>query len=99
MEDLYDVHNEVTDSFFDAVLSLKTREECYRFFEDVCTVKELLAIAQRLEVARLLEKGMTFSVIAEKTGASTATIARVNRCIRYGTGGYRMVMEVLRKND
>ena len=100
MENLYgNIHSEETDSFFDAVLSLKTREECYRFFEDICTIKELLSIAQRLEVARLLDEGMTFSVIAEKTGASTATIARVNKCIRYGAGGYRLVLDTLHKKD
>lgn len=88
-----DIHNEATDAFFDAVLSLRNREECYKFFEDICTINELISIAQRLEVAKLLNDGMTFSVIAEKTGASTATIARVNKCIRYGAGGYGLVLD------
>ncbi|MBE7064751.1 MAG: hypothetical protein E7384_02920 [Ruminococcaceae bacterium] len=84
--------NEETDAFFDAVLSLKTKEDCYRFFEDICTINELFSITQRLEVAKMLKEGKTFSTIAAKTGASTATIARVNKCIRYGTGGYNLVL-------
>ncbi len=85
--------NESIDAFFDAVLSLESREECRKFFEDICTINEIISIAQRLEVAKLLNEGMTFSAIAEKTGASTATIARVNKCIRYGAGGYALVLE------
>lgn len=87
------IRNEETDALFDAILKLKSREDCYRFFEDVCTINELCSIAQRLEVARLLKEGNTFSTIAAKTGASTATIARVNKCIQYGAGGYDLVLE------
>ncbi len=86
------LHNEKTDILFDVILSLKTREECYAFFEDLCTVKELSAMVQRYEVAGLLDQGKTFSVISEETGASTATIARVNKCLQYGEG-YSMALK------
>lgn len=85
------IHTEEVDHLFDAVLTLKNREECYRFFEDVCTIKELLAMAQRYEVALMLKKKMTYLDIADKTGASTATISRVNRSLTYGEDGYEMV--------
>ncbi len=87
------IHTEEVDHLFDAVLTLKDKEECYKFFEDVCTIKELLAMAQRYEVALLLEKKMTYLDIANKTGASTATISRVNRSLNYGEDGYEMVFE------
>ena len=80
------LRNEKTDALFDAILSLETKEECYEFFEDLCTIKELSAMVQRYEVACLLDQGKTFSVISEETGASTATIARVNKCLQYGDG-------------
>jgi len=76
-----------------AVLSLENLEECYRFFEDVCTVSELRSIAQRFEVAKMLREGMTYTSIAEKTGASTATISRVNRSLQFGCDGYKIVFE------
>ncbi len=82
--------------FYDAVLSLQTREECEAFFEDVCTVNELIAISQRLAVARQLREGKTYLDIAESTGASTATISRVNRCLNYGKNGYNIVMDRLK---
>jgi len=84
---------ELTDNLFSAVLSLESIDECYRFFEDVCTIKEIQEIAQRLEVARLLKEGKAYSDVAKSTGASTATISRVNKCISYGSGGYRIVLE------
>ena len=80
------IRNEKTDTLFDVILSLQSRDECYDFFEDLCTVKELSAMVQRYEVAGLLDQGKTFSVISEETGASTATIARVNKCLQYGEG-------------
>ena len=82
---------EETDHLFDAILKLKDRDECYRFFSDVCTIKELMAMSQRFEVALMLNQGMTYLDIAEKTGASTATISRVNRSLNYGEDGYEMV--------
>ena len=81
-----------------AVLALKNEEECSAFFEDIFTIQELHAIAQRLKVAGMLKNGMTCQHIAEETGASTATISRVNRSLNYGNDGYEMVMERIRKN-
>ena len=80
---------------FDAILCLKDREECYTFFEDVCTVNELLSLSQRFEVAKMLRDQKTYLDIAEKTGASTATISRVNRSLNYGNDGYDMVFHRL----
>ena len=79
------------DFIFDAILSLQNREECYAFFEDICTVNELLSLSQRFEVAAMLRQKKTYLEIAEKTGASTATISRVNRSLIYGEGGYDIV--------
>ena len=84
------IHTEAVDALFDAVLSLKNREECYLFFEDVCTVNELLAFSQRFEVAKMLREGKTYLEITEKTKASTATISRVNRSLNFGNDGYDM---------
>lgn len=89
------IKNEAVDSLFDAILCLKTREECYSFFEDLCTVNELLSLSQRFEVAAMLKKHKTYLEIAEKTGASTATISRVNRSLNYGNDGYDMVFNRL----
>lgn len=85
------LRTEAVDYLFDAILSLQNREECYTFFEDVCTVNELLSLSQRFEVARMLRNQRTYLDIAEKTGASTATISRVNRSLNYGNDGYDMV--------
>ncbi|MDQ7820916.1 MAG: YerC/YecD family TrpR-related protein [Armatimonadota bacterium] len=85
----------LVDRFFEAVLSLRTPEECYRFFEDVCTVAEIKAMAQRLEIARLLYQGHTYEDVARRTGASSATISRVRRFLEYGADGYRLVFERL----
>lgn len=87
------LHTEAVDHLFDAILSLQNREECYSFLEDVCTVNELLSLAQRFEVASMLRERKTYMEIAEKTGASTATISRVNRSLNYGNDGYDMVLE------
>ena len=85
--------NPTTDALFDAILSLETREECYNFFEDLCTPAELRSMADRWRVAKLLDQGLSYRVINEKTGVSTATITRVARSLTYGTGGYRMVLQ------
>lgn len=82
-----------TDFLFEAVLTLKNVDECYRFFEDVCTVNELQSLAQRFEVAHMLRAGNTYLEIAEKTGASTATISRVNRSLNFGNDGYDMTFK------
>ncbi len=81
------------DFLFKAVLSLKTMEECYNFFDDLCTVPELKALSQRLEVAKMLSEGRVYSDIVAKTGASTATISRVNRSLNYGSDGYKVIFE------
>jgi len=85
------LRTEAVDDLFEAILSLENKEECYTFFEDVCTVNELLSLSQRFEVARMLREQKTYLDIAEKTGASTATISRVNRSLNYGNDGYDMV--------
>ena len=89
------LQSEAADHLFEAILSLKSMEECYRFFEGLCTVTELQALSQRMEVAALLRRGETYAAIAEKTGASTATISRVNRCLSYGADGYQTVLRRL----
>ncbi|NSW90567.1 MAG: hypothetical protein HPY74_07795 [Firmicutes bacterium] len=80
------------DRLFEAILLLRNEEECYKFFEDICTIAEIKALAQRLEVARLLREKKTYNEISEITGASTATISRVNRCLNYGADGYNMIL-------
>ena len=83
--------SEPVDHLFEAILTLKSKEECYSFFEDLCTVNELLSLSQRFEVAAMLKEHKTYLEIAEKTGPSTATISRVNRSLTYGNDGYEMV--------
>lgn len=80
------------NNFFEAVLKLETLEDAHKFFEDVCTIKELEAISQRLEVAAMLKAGKNYQEVTRTTGASTATISRVNKCLLYGSGGYDMVL-------
>lgn len=91
------VRTDAVDHLFDAILTLKDKEECYTFFQDVCTINELLSLSQRYEVARMLREKRTYLEIAEKTGASTATISRVNRSLNYGCDGYDMVFSRLEK--
>lgn len=83
------------EAFWNAILTLETPDECRRFFEDICTIKEIQDISQRLEVATLLKNGKVYTEIAAATGASTATISRVNKCLSYGSGGYEIVLERL----
>lgn len=87
--------SEQTDSFFEAILKLETIEECYRFFEDICTIKEIQAISQRLEVAKQLRENKTYNEIEAETGASTATISRINRALNYGADGYNLIFKKL----
>lgn len=89
------IKTEAVDFLFEAILSLETKEECYTFFEDVCTINELLSLSQRFEVAKMLREQKTYLEIAEKTGASTATISRVNRSLNYGNDGYDLVFDRL----
>ena len=86
------LHSSAADRLFDAILTLQNREECYQFFEDICTVNELLSLSQRYEVAFMLRRGRTYLEIAEETGASTATISRVKRCLNYGADGYNKIL-------
>lgn len=92
------IQTDAVDHLFETVLCLKTKEECYNFFEDLCTVNELLSLSQRYEVAAMLKERKTYLEIAEKTGASTATISRVNRSLNYGNDGYDLVFERLHNN-
>ncbi|MDR5658599.1 YerC/YecD family TrpR-related protein [Serpentinicella sp. ANB-PHB4] len=89
------IKDKFTESLFEAILQLSTIEECYRFFDDVCTIKEIQSISQRLEVAKLLKLGKTYTEIEEDTGASAATISRVSRCLHYGADGYNLILERL----
>ena len=91
------VRTEAVDHLFEAILTLENKEECYTFFQDVCTINELLSLSQRYEVAKMLREKKTYLEIAEKTGASTATISRVNRSLNYGCDGYDMVFSRLEK--
>ena len=93
------IRTEAVDHLFEAILSLKDKEECYPLFEDVCTINEILSLSQRFEVAHMLREQKTYLDIAEKTGASTATISRVNRSLNYGNDGYDMVFERVSVDD
>lgn len=93
------IHTEAVDALLDAILCIKNREEAYLFFEDLCTINELLSLSQRFEVAHMLREKKTYLEIAEQTGASTATISRVGRALNYGNDGYEMVLDrLLEKN-
>ena len=91
------IRTPAVDQLFEAILSLKDSEECYIFFDDLCTVNEIQSLSQRLEVARMLRKGCTYNQIEAETGASTATISRVKRCLMYGNDGYKLALERLGK--
>nr|WP_090885859.1 YerC/YecD family TrpR-related protein [Evansella caseinilytica] len=86
------------DQLFEAIMSLKDLEECYQFFDDLCTMNEIQSLAQRLEVARMLMEGSTYQKIEKDTGASTATISRVKRCINFGNDGYKFTLERVKEN-
>ena len=92
------LRNEEIDDLFEAILALENQEECYRFFEDICTIKELQSIAQRLQVAKLLRQKKTYSDIEKITTASTATISRINKCLVYVSDGYRLILDRLDQN-
>lgn len=87
--------NAQMDALFEAILKLEDREDCRLFLEDLCTVKEIRALAQRLEIARRLDRGDSYVSTVEHTGASSATVSRVNRCLEYGPGGYRLILKRL----
>ncbi|HHV38861.1 MAG TPA: TrpR-like protein YerC/YecD [Tepidimicrobium sp.] len=93
------IKDEQIDRLFEGILKLRTIEECYRFFEDICTVKEIKSMAQRLEIAGLLADNKTYSEIEKETGVSTATISRINRALNYGADGYRIILERLNRTQ
>lgn len=86
------------DDLFQAIMRMQSCEECSNFFEDLCTISELRAMAQRFQVARMLDEGRIYSDIANETGASTATISRVNKCLTYGSDGYRVALDRLKES-
>ncbi|MGN0525912.1 MAG: YerC/YecD family TrpR-related protein [Acutalibacteraceae bacterium] len=91
------LHSESIDRLFKTILNLETLDECYSYFEDICTIKELQDMAQRLDTAVLLDKGLNYQQISNDVGVSTATIGRVSKCLKYGSGGYRRAIDSLKK--
>ena len=91
------LHTRDVDNLFKAILSLENLDECYKFFEDALTIKEILDISQRLKAAKMLKDGENYVIIAKETGMSTATISRVSKCLEYGSGGYDIVLNRLEK--
>ena len=90
---------EKSDRLYQAILTLETEEECYNFFQDLCTISELRSMEQRYEVATLLNDGMIYNDILERTGASSATISRVNRSLNYGMGAYRIIFDRMKEDE
>ena len=95
---MHKIQNESIDRLFQTILNLQTVDECYDYFEDLCTIKELLDMAQRLDTAILLADGYSYQKIQENIDISTATIGRVSKCLNYGTGGYRKAIDKLKEN-
>ena len=91
--------NESTDKLMKVIAGLSTPEECYAFFEDVCTIKEMQDMSQRLETAELLLEGLSYQKISAQVGASATTISRVSKCLNYGSGGYRLAIERINKES
>ncbi|MFW6148627.1 MAG: YerC/YecD family TrpR-related protein [Atribacterota bacterium] len=91
--------NEMTDQLFKAILVLENIDECYRFFDDIATISELKELSQRLEVARMLSEGFIYEDIVQKTGASSATISRVKKCLNYGADGYQIILKKLKQDQ
>ena len=92
---MHKLHCESVDRLFKTILSLETIEDCYAYFEDLCTIKEIQDMSQRLDTAILLSKGISYQKIAEQVEVSSATIGRVSKCLNYGTGGYKKVIDLL----
>ena len=95
---MHKIQNESIDRLFQTILNLQTVDECYDYFEDLCTIKELLDMAQRLDTAILPANGYSYQKIQENIDISTATIGRVSKCLNYGTGGYRKAIDKLKEN-
>ena len=93
------LHTKDVDALFEAILSLETLDECYKFFEDACTIKEILDIAQRLKAAKMLKAGKNYVEVCTETGMSSATISRVSRCLEYGAGGYEIAIKRLSEKE
>ena len=93
------IHDHLTDQLFKVILSLKDQEQCYKFFEDICTINEIHAIAQRLQVAKLLSENKTYNEIEGITKASTATISRINKCLVYGADGYQRILARMKEAE
>ena len=93
------LHTPDVDALFEAILSLESIDECYKFFEDALTIKEIFDTAQRLKAAKMLRAGDNYAIVGKGTGMSTATISRVSRCLEYGAGGYDMIIERLSKKN
>lgn len=91
--------SESVDRLFHAILLLESEEECYRFFDDLCTIKEIQDMAQRLATAEMIDKGVSYQKISDQTGVSTATISRVSRCLNYGAGGYQEILKKLKEEE
>ena len=96
---MHPLQSEAMDRLFQSILQLESVEECYRFFDDLCTIKELQDLAQRLEVAVLLSKGVNYQTISQTVNVSTATISRVSKCLNYGSGGYRDALKKLQTEE
>lgn len=97
MKEMTPLNNEYIDELYEAVLSLENKDDCRAFFEDLFTINEIISLSQRLSVAKKLDEGKTFSVITAETGASSATIGRVRKCLYYGSGGYKKIIEKLKE--
>ncbi len=93
------LHCESVDRLFQTILNLETIEECYDYFEDLCTVKEIEDMSQRLDTAILLDEGLSYQKITEKVNVSTATIGRVSKCLNYGSGGYKAALDKLKAGE
>ena len=96
---MHKLHCESVDRLFQTILNLQTLEECYDYFEDICTIKEILDMSQRLDTAVLLSQGMSYQKIAEQVAVSSATIGRVSKCLNYGSGGYKKAIDQLSKSE
>ena len=96
---MHHIESESLNQLFDAILALKDREECSKFFEDICTIKEIQDISQRLEVAQMLSQGISYTTICKETGASTATISRVSRAYNYGDDGYKNIIAKMKGTE
>ena len=99
VQSMKNMQEQDTDKLFEAVLKIENMDECRRFFEDLCTIQEIRSMAQRVEVAHLLRQKLTYQDIAHRTGASTATISRVNRCLVYGADGYTTVLDRVEESE